>query len=171
MAFTDSEKEHIVAKYIETGSTTTARRWIRTSTRRTPPTGKSILRWHEQFLRAGNIAYRGGNGRPQTSDGEIENVRSLFQNNLRLSIRQAESLLNMSRYTRRRALRKCLFLYPYKMQNLHGVTNTDKRKRVIFARHCQNQHEGIPEYLSKIVFPDEFIFPLNGSIAIQTIKI
>ena len=132
--------------------------------RRTPPTRNGFLRWHEQFLTAGNMAHIGGNGRPRISDGEIKNVRSLFENNPRLSTRQAESLLNMSRSTIQRVSRKCLFLYPYKMQNLHGISNTDKRKRVIFARHCQNLHKGMPEYLSKIVVSDECIFRLNGSV-------
>ena len=161
MAFTDSEKAHIVAKYIETGSITTTRRWIRTLMRRTPPTRNSILRWHEQFLTAGNMAHRGGNGRPRIRDGEIENVRLLFENNPRLSIRQAESLLNIPRSTIQRVFRKCLFLYPYKMQNLRGLTNTDKRKRVIFPRHFQNQHEGMCEYLSKMVFFQRVHFPLK----------
>ena len=130
MAFTDSGKAQIVAKYVETGSITTKWRWIRTSMRRTPPARSSILRWHEQFLMAGNMARKGGNGRPRRTDGEIENVRSLFENNPRLSIRQAESLLNMPRFTIPRVLRKCLFLYPYKIQNLHGITNTGKRKEL-----------------------------------------
>ena len=117
------------------------------------------------------MAHRGGNGRPRVSDGEIENVRSLFENNSRLSIRQAESLLSMPRSTIQRVLRKCLFLDPYKMQNLHGITNTDKKKRVVFARHCQNQHEGMSEYLSKIVSSDECIFRLHGSVNTQNVRI
>ena len=129
-----------------------------------PTTRNSILRWHERFLTAGNMAHRGGNGRPRISDGEIENVRSLFENNPRLSMRQAESLLNMLRSTIQHVLRKCLFLYPYKIQNLQGITNIEKRKGVMFARHCQNQHEGMSEYLPKIVFFDECIFRLNGSV-------
>ena len=143
MPFTDSEKAHIVAKCIETGSITTTRRWIGTSMRITPRTWNIILLLHEKFLTAGNMAHTGGNGRPRISDGEIENVRSLFENNPRLSISQAESLLNMPLSTIQHVFRKCLFLYPYKMYNLHGISNTDMRKRVILARHCQNQHEGI----------------------------
>ena len=139
--------------------------------RRTPPTRNSVLRWHEQFLTAGNMTHRGGNGRSRISDREIENVRSLFENSPRLSIRQAESLLNMPRSTIQRVLRKCLFLYPYKMQNLHVVSDTDKRKRVIFARHCQNQHEGMYEYLSWIVFSDECTFRLNGYGNTQNVRI
>ena len=120
--------------------------------RRTPPTRSSILRWHEQFSTVGNVAHRRGNGRPRISDEEIENVRLLFDNNPFLSTRQAESRLNMPKSTIQRVLRKFSLLYPYKVRNLHGITNTDKRKRIILARHCQNQHEGMFENLSKIVF-------------------
>ena len=95
MAFTDCEKAHVVAKYFETGSITTKRRWIRASMRRISPTRNSILHSHEQFWTVGNMAHRGGNGRPLISDREIKNVRSLFENKSRLSISQAESLLNM----------------------------------------------------------------------------
>ena len=109
MAFTDSEKAHVVAKYIETGSITTTGRWKRTSVKRMNPTRNSILRWLEQFLTAGNMARRGGNGRPRISNSEIENVRSLFENHPCLSIRQAESLLNMPRSKIQHVLRKCLF--------------------------------------------------------------
>ena len=109
MAFAESEKAHIVAKYIETGFVTTTRRWVRKFMRRTPPTRNNILRCHEQIMSAGNMAHSGGNSRPRISDGEIENVRSLFKNNIRLSIRQAESLLNIPRSTIQRVLRKCSF--------------------------------------------------------------
>ena len=46
-----------------------------------------------------------------------------------------------------------------------------QEKRVLFARHCQNQHEGMSEYLSKIVFSDECIFRLYGSVNIENIRI
>ena len=57
------------------------------------------------------------------------------------------------------------------MKNLDGITNTDKIKRVIFVRHCQNQLEGMSEYLSRLVFSDECIFRLNGSVNTQHIII
>ena len=66
---------------------------------------------------------------------------------------------------------KVFISYPYNMQNLHEITNTDKRKRVIFVRHCQNQHKGMSEYSSKIAFPHECIFRLNGSVNTQSSRI
>ena len=171
MSFTDAQKAHIVAKYIRTGSVTVTQRWARTAMNKTPPSRNTILRWHTRFLQDGNMAHQGGNGRPRVSDQNVEDVRLLFENNPRLSIRQAEALLNISRSTIQRILRNCLQLYPYKMQNLHGITNSDKMRRISWARHCQNQPEGMSEYLSKIVFSDECIFRLNGSVNTQNVRI
>ena len=62
----------------------------------------------------------GGNGRPRVSDQNVEGVRSLLKENPSRSMRQAESLLNISRSTIQRILRNCLQLHPYKMQNVHA---------------------------------------------------
>ena len=42
---------------------------------------------------------------------------------------------------------------------------------VSWAWHCQNQPEGMSEYLSKIVFSDECMFYLNGSVNTQNVRI
>ena len=94
----------------------------------------------------------GGNGRPRVSDQNVTDVRLLFENNHRLSIRPAESLLNIPRSMIQRILPNCLQLYPYKMQDLHGITNSDKMRRISWARNCQNQSEGMSEYFTKIIF-------------------
>ena len=64
---------------------------------KTPPSRNTILRWHTQFLENRNIERIGGNGRSRVSDQNVEDVRLLFETNPRLSMRQAESLLNISR--------------------------------------------------------------------------
>ena len=113
----------------------------------------------------------GGNGRPRVSDQNVEDVRLFFENNPRLFIGHAESLLNISRSTIQRILCNCLQLYPYKLQTLHGITNSNKMRRISWVQHCQNQPEGISEYFPKIVFSDECIFCLNGSVNTQNVRI
>ena len=54
------------------------------------------------------------NGRTRISHENIENVRFLFENNTRLSIREAESCLSTSSSTTQRVLKKNLFVYTYK---------------------------------------------------------
>ena len=51
------------------------------------------------------------------------------------------------------------------------MTNADRKKRVSFVCHCQNRPEGTAEYLSKIIFSDEYIFRLNGAVNTQNVRI
>ena len=113
MAFKEAQKAFIVAKYTRTESDTVAQKWVHTTMRKTPPSRNIILRWHTRFLRDRNMEHIGGNGIPRFSDRNVEYVRLLFENNSRLSIRLAESLLNISRSTIQRILRNCLQLYLY----------------------------------------------------------
>ena len=92
----------------------------------------------------------GANRRPRVSYQNVEDVCLLFENNPRLSIGQAESLLNISRSMVQLNSSNCSQLYPYKMQNLHGITNSDRMRLINWARDRQNQQEGMSEYLSKI---------------------
>ena len=101
----------------------------------------------------------------------IETVQSFLQSHPRISNRQAESLSNMPRSRVMRDLRNCLLLCPCEMQNLYGITNSEKIARIDFARHCQNQSVGKYEYLSRIVFSDDCIFLLNGLVNTQIVKI
>ena len=108
-------------------------RWVHTAMHNTPPTWNSILRWDTRFLEDENMEHIGGIGRPRVSDQNLEDVHLLFEYNPRLSIRQEESLLNISRSTTQRILRNCLQLYPYKMQSVHGITNSDKISGINWA--------------------------------------
>ena len=119
----------------------------------------------------GNLGHRGGNGRPGTSEVTIEQVRLVFENQSCLSVRAASSTFQVSHTTVHRILRRCVFLYPYKVQNFHGLRSSSKVKRLLFARHCQNHPRGYSKYLSKIVFSDEWIFRINGSENKQNVRI
>ena len=171
MAFTASEKAHVVAKYIETGSITTTRRQIRTSMRIMPRTRNSIPSWHEQFLTVRNMAHRASNGRPRISDGEIEEGRSLFDYNLRLSIRHAESLPNMPRSTIQRILRKCLFCTCRRCKISTELTTQTREKTLPLHVICKtNMRVSLGTYQRQF-FYDEQIFRLNGSVNTQNVRI
>ena len=74
------------------------------------------MQWHAGFIESANLIHGGGNGRPRTREETVEQVRSVFQDQPRLSIRQAASALDISTATVYRTLRKCLFMYPYRLQ-------------------------------------------------------
>lgn len=100
-----------------------------------------------------------------------EDVQLLFEDNPHLSMRHAESVLKISTSMIQRILRNYLQLHPCKMQNLHGITDSQKMRRMNWLRPCQNQPVRISEYLSKIFSCDECIFRLNGSIITQNVRI
>ena len=152
MAFTEAQKARIVHKYIRNESLTVTQRWLRTNMQKTPSSRNTILRRHTRLLQGGNMEHIVGNGRPRVSDPNVKDVRLLFGNNFRLSIIQAELLSNISRSTIQRISRNCLQLYPYKMQNLHGISNSAKMRRMNWALNCQDHPEGMYGYLPKMVF-------------------
>ena len=78
-------------------------------------------------MERGNLAHRGGNGRPRISTEKINEVRVMFRDNPRLSIRAAAESLDMPRSIVQHILRKCLGLFPYKIQKLHLMIEDDKR--------------------------------------------
>ena len=99
MAFTEARKACIVAKYIRNEFLTVKKRWVHKTVQKTPLSHNIILRWHARFLKDGSMEHKEGNGRPKVTHQNVDYVRLLFENNPRLSTRQAESLLNISRST------------------------------------------------------------------------
>lgn len=165
------EKAQILREYHRNQSIERTRRWVRRTMGKTPPYPSDIRRWNRLFTEHGSLAHRRGNGRPRISEARIEEVRLLFQEQPQTSLRSAADSLSMPVTSVHRVLHKCLFLYPYRLQNLHALLEADKEKRLEFAQHCQNHPTGYSEYLSKIVFSDECIFRLNGHVNKQNVRI
>ena len=57
----------------------------------------------------GNLGHRGGNGRPQTSEATVEQVRLMSENQPRQSFRAAASTVQVSHTIVHRILRRGLF--------------------------------------------------------------
>ena len=99
MAFREAQTSGIVAKYIRTESVTATQRYLHSTMHKTLLSRNTVLRCLTRILEAGIMEHMGGNGRPRVSDRKVEGMRFLFETNPHLSIRQAESLLNISRST------------------------------------------------------------------------
>ena len=171
MPFTAQEKAQILQYYHQTGSVRITQRWVRRTMQRNPPHATDIARWQRNFRETGNLGHRRGNGRPRITAERVEEVRQMFQENPRLDIRSASATLNISRSSVQRILRRCLLLYPYKMQNLHLMRDSDRQSRLDFANYCHNHPDGYSDFLSKIVFTDECMFRLNGHVNTQNVRI
>ena len=171
MPYSAQEKALILEEFMQNQSVTVTQRWVRRTMDRNPPSRNDILRWQQQFRNSGNLAHRGGNGRPGRTAEDIARVRLMFQENPQASTRSAATALGIPRTTVQRILKQCLHLYPYKLQNLHALLRAGREKRLHFAAHCQNNPVGYSEYLSRIVFSDECIFRLKGHVNKQNVRI
>lgn len=169
--FSVEDKAQIVVHFIRSGSTTSTRRWWRTTTGREPPSAPSIRRWYRNFHRTGNVANRHDGGRPPTSDELINAVREIYKREPSTSVRSAATQLGVSHTTVHNILRKALSFYPYRIQTLQALRGADHQKRLEFAQHVRSQPEGSKRYLGKIVFSDECIFRLNGYVNKQNVRI
>ena len=150
---------------------TTTERCIRRVLLKTTPQRGDILRWQENLLDRGKLVHRGGNVRSRISNHRFEQVRLLFQNDLQISIHRASTARKMPQTTVHLILRKSLHLLPYRIQNLCLIQQIDKQHRLQFGEYCQNHLDGYSEFLSRILFRDEWIFRLNGHVNTQSTRI
>ena len=171
MRFSFQEKARILQEYHRSQSITITQRWVRRVLGKSPPQRNDIIRWQRNFLETGSLGHRGDNGRPQITNERIEQVRLMFQDSPSQGIREASVALDMPPTTVHRILRKCLSLFPYKIQNLHLMHASDRQARLTFAHYCQTHSEGYSEFLSRIVFSDECIFRVNGHVNTQNARI
>ena len=132
MRFYPEEKARILHEYIGTESDTATLRRENHVLRRDPPIRADILRWHENFMSNRNFGHTGGNRRPLVSEKGIGEVRLMFSDDPSLSIRSASTSLNVPVTTMHQVLRKCLHLFPNRLQNLHLMRRSDREYRLIF---------------------------------------
>ena len=92
---------------------------------------------------------------------EIENA---FDDNPRMSTRDAERELRIPRSAIRDVLRKKLKMFPYKISFLQELHRRDYVDRLNWARHCRREISRDSQYLSRIVFSDECLLHGNGTV-------
>ena len=111
---------------------------------------------------------QGGNGRPAASQDTVEMVQQMFESEPRTSLRQAGRALGVPHATIHRILRRKLAMFPYKLQRLHAMHEHDYPRRVQFAQYCRAQRRrNSTDFLPRIVFSDECLFRVNGSVTLK----
>ena len=102
------------------------------------------------------------------SNQKVEEVRLLFQNNPRLSICRALTVLQMPRTTVHRIWRKDPHLFPYRTQNWHLMQQIDKQHRLQFHEYCQNHQYGYSEYSLELCLRKNAYFSTKGMFVRKT---
>jgi len=131
-----------------------------------PPTNKSILKWHRNFIERGCICdqRKGHSGRPSVSEQVVDRVRESFLRSPRKSTRRASRELKVPQSTVRKILRKRLRLHPYKLQLVQKLHPEDMETRHAFCGSLQALRENDDYLLAKTIFSDKAIFCLSGKV-------
>ena len=101
-----------VQRYIQNNSITTSRSWYRSTYGLQAPSGDSIRKWHDHSIRFGTVADRQRSGMLPVSLDDVREIEKAFNDNPRLSTRNAERELRIPRSTIRDVLRKKLLMFP-----------------------------------------------------------
>jgi len=80
MAFTSQQCNWCVLEFHKTNSAVTVQRAFKLKFNMDPPTNKSILKWHRNFIERGYICNprKGHSGRPSVSEQVVDRVRESF---------------------------------------------------------------------------------------------
>ena len=129
----DQRKVACIQKYTQTESIVATQKWYRTTYGETAPGETSIKRWHRMFFQNGAVANLLRSGRPRIRDADVRRIEQAFHDNPRLSTRNAERALQISRSTIQDVLKEKLNMFPYKISFLQRLSSNDYRLRLQWA--------------------------------------
>lgn len=137
-----------------------------------PPSYKSVKRWLKSFRERHEICDKKRSGRRRLRDeAMISAVGAFFHSNKEASLNTFVEENNdiLSRTTVWRILKKDLNWRPYRPRRVHKLKPGDNIQRY----HCMDYFlrflKDDPSFLVKIVWSDECLFKLNGSIVTNNV--
>lgn len=75
-----------------------------------PPESSTMVKWKKKLKSTGSLNDRPKSGRKTTSIEKIEEIKSIFDNDNKMSVRKAASIVTLSKTTVHRIIRKELKL-------------------------------------------------------------
>src|SRR5215469_12454703 len=134
MAPTSQQRSWCVLEFHKTKSVVTVQRAFKFIFKVDPPTNKSILKWHRNFIERGCICdqRKGHSGRPSVSEKVVDRVRESFLRSSRKSRRRASRELKVPQSTVSKILHKRLRLHPYKLQLVQSYTRKTRKRDMHF---------------------------------------
>lgn len=169
--FTDAERASCVLWTSEGYGATAVQRLFVNLYNRHPPARSTIRLWREDYEARGSHRHRGGNGRPRISIEVRNQIRILFNNDPRRSLREVAEETGVSHATVWNFLRKELKMFPYKLQMATALTEDHKIRRKQFAQYCRRELRNDSQYLNRVLFSDECQFSLSGSVNKQNCRV
>ena len=151
-SYTDAERAQCVLWISQGHGGTDVQRLFRNAYERRPRARSTIRQWLEEYQTRGSHSRRGGNGRPRINTAVRDEIRELFNNGPKVSLRAVASQTGVAHGTVWSILRKELNLYPYKLQMSTTLTEDHKASRLRFARNCRRELRNDATFLERIIF-------------------
>ena len=137
----------------------------------TPPSRSTIPSWHTQFLQEGNVEHIRGSGRQRLSDRNVADVLFIIWKKSSPKCKTERVTLEHTPINDTANFTQLFAIIPIQEEKTACNHKLGQDETVKSGADCQNQPEGMSEYLSKIIFSDECIFCLNGSVYTQNVRI
>lgn len=100
----------------------------------------------------GNLTHRGGIGRPETSQEQIEQILELFQSDAAPCSHYAPCTVSRFASTMNCIFRDGLFLHLYKLYKLQLLLGGERKSHMEFVDQTSSHRDGYYEYLSNVFY-------------------
>ena len=131
---------------------------------RRSPARSTIRLCRIDYQQRGTPTHKGGNRRPQISAQTRNEIRQIFIDDLRISLRTGAMGTSVARAIIWNFLRKELGRIPYYLQLATSLTKIIEWEGRSFSQYCRMELRNDGGYLERIVFPDECKLSLSGSV-------
>ncbi len=169
--YTLEEKIEICEIFHGTDSIIATQREFRQKFGKQPPSESMIRYQQSKFRQTGAVTRRQyARDRPVLTPTRLDEILEFFMVNPKTPLRRAAQQLRMSVTSLRRAVRKELTFYPYKIQILEAKRPGDKEKRLNFALETLALIHLDNNVLSNLWISDEAYFCLSGSVNKQNMR-
>ena len=159
-------KAKLVAWAVAFENVADARRKFREDFEEEAPVPSTVHRWVKRFLLYGDINHREeGSGRPISASGDdtFSAIKPLVESDPNISTRRLSREVGVSQ----RSVVRCLHrkgYHPYKATLVQELSDDDHDRRLEFCQWITSRLEHQPNFHLLIVFSDEAVFHVNGSV-------
>jgi transposase len=172
--YSTEHRKCILEEYFKSGSYRDAKQIL---AQRFPaahsPSKSTILRLVQKFRKTGSVRDNLKNpGTPRVLTGQkmTEIQGEIFQNP-HISLRRLSQKVDVSYETARKALRRHLGMFPYKVTCVHELLAPDFEHRLFFCDWLIEVTDHDPNFLDNCFFSDESWFHLNGYVNSQNMRL
>lgn len=160
------KKAKLVAWAVAFNNVSEARRRYKETFHDEAPPSSTVHRWVKRFLVYGDINKREeGSGRQVTASGDdtFSLIQPMIDEDPNISTRRISNALGVSQSSVVRCLHKKNY-HPYKPTFVQALSDDDHDRRLEFCEWINEQRIQQPQFHLRIVFSDEAVFHVNGSV-------